>query len=113
MTVRCRIDVPAADTLPVALGRTAYRVVQEGLTNARKHASASAVEVAVRGGDKLAVEVVTRRPAGVAVAADSLPGTSSGLTGLDERVTLAGGTLHAGPDADGDFVLRATLPWRR
>ena len=113
MAVRCRIDVPAAHLLPRALSRTAYRVVQEGLTNARKHAPESAVEVAVSGGDKLAVEVVTRRPAGVAVAAESLLGASSGLIGLDERVSRAGGSLHAGPDAGGDFVLRATLPWRR
>jgi signal transduction histidine kinase len=111
MRVRCEIDVPAAETAPAALGRTAYRIVQEGLTNARKHAPAAAVDVAIAGGERLVVEVVSRRPVGVAVAAEPLPGAGSGLIGLGERVALAGGELHHGPDAAGDFVLRATLPW--
>jgi signal transduction histidine kinase len=42
-----------------------------------------------------------------------LPGAGSGLIGLGERVDLAGGTLHHERDADGDFVLTATLPWER
>jgi signal transduction histidine kinase len=110
MRVDCRVDVPAA--VPGALGRTAYRIVQEGLTNARKHAPAAAVEVDVaRSGDALVVAVVSRRPVGVAIAADPLPGAGSGLIGLGERVALAGGALEHGPDAAGDFVLRATLPW--
>jgi signal transduction histidine kinase len=107
--VTCRID--AAEGLPPALGRTAYRIVQEGLTNARKHAPAAAVDVAVTGGDPLVVAVVSRRPVGVTAAAAPLPGAGSGLIGLGERVALAGGTLEHGPDAAGDFVLRATLPW--
>ena len=57
------------------------------------------------------VEVVSRRPVGVAVAAEPLPGAGSGLIGLGERVALAGGELRHGPDPAGDFVLRATLPW--
>ena len=54
--------------MPDALGRTAYRVVQEGLTNARKHAPAAAVDVTRRAGagGALVVEVVSRRPVGVA-----------------------------------------------
>jgi signal transduction histidine kinase len=112
MRVRARIDAPAAP-VPAALGRTAYRVVQEGLTNARKHARAAAVDVAVSAdADALVVEVVSRRPVGVAVAAarERLPGAGTGLVGLAERVALAGGELHHGTDAAGDFVLRATLP---
>ncbi len=112
MRVTCRIDVAGAATAPAALGRTAYRIVQEGLTNARKHAPAAAVDVAVTGGaGELVVAVVSRRPVGVAVAADALPGAGSGLIGLNERVALAGGVLHHGTDVAGDFVLRATLPW--
>jgi signal transduction histidine kinase len=63
--------------------------------------------------DGLVVEVVSRRPVGVAVSADSgrMPGAGTGLIGLAERVALAGGELRHGPDAAGDFVLRATLPW--
>jgi signal transduction histidine kinase len=107
--VACRVDVPA--DVPVALGRTAYRIVQEGLTNARKHAPAAAVDVSVAVEEgRLVVAVVSRRPVGVAVAADPLPGAGSGLIGLGERVALAGGELEHGPDAAGDFILRATLP---
>jgi signal transduction histidine kinase len=110
MRVRCRID--AVDgAVPAALGRTAYRVVQEGLTNARKHAPGAAVDIAVSTEDGgLVVEVVSRRPVGVAAAGGHMPGAGTGLVGLAERVALAGGELHHGPDAAGDFVLRATLP---
>jgi signal transduction histidine kinase len=111
MRVRCRLDVPDAGTAPAALGRTVYRIVQEGLTNARKHAPAAAVDVTIAAGEELVVEVVSRRPVGVAVAAEPLPGAGSGLVGLGERVALTGGELRHGPDAAGDFVLRATLPW--
>jgi signal transduction histidine kinase len=114
MRVRAQIEAPA-QALPAALGRTAYRVVQEGLTNARKHAPGAAVDVAVSASaaEGLVVEVVSRRPVGVAVAAggDRMPGAGTGLVGLAERVALAGGELRHGPDAAGDFVLRATLPW--
>jgi signal transduction histidine kinase len=118
--VRLRIEAPGSDAMPVALGRTAYRIVQEGLTNARKHAPAAAVDVDIAGGDgTLVVSVVSRRPVGVAAATasasatrrDRPPGAGTGLIGLGERVALAGGALQHGPDAAGDFVLRATLPW--
>jgi signal transduction histidine kinase len=111
MHVRCRIEVSGDELPPVAVGRTAYRVVQEGLTNARKHAPAAAVDVSITGGDALVVEVVSRRPVGVALSEEPLPGAGSGLVGLTERVALAGGELRHGPGDSGDFVLRATLPW--
>jgi signal transduction histidine kinase len=109
MRVRARVDAP--DDAPDVLGRTAYRVVQEGLTNARKHAPGAAVEVEVSGavGRALVVEVVNRSPVGVRVGA--LPGAGTGLVGLSERVALVGGELEHGLDAAGDFVLRATPPW--
>jgi signal transduction histidine kinase len=110
MRVHCTLDVTEPEAMPAALGRTVYRIVQEGLTNARKHAPAAAVDVTITGGEALVVEIVSRRPVGVAVAARPLPGAGSGLIGLSERVALAGGELHHGPDASGDFVLRATLP---
>jgi signal transduction histidine kinase len=114
MHVRAHIDAPDADALPAALGRTAYRVVQEGLTNARKHAPGAAVDVDVAVDDgRLVVGVVSRRPVGVHAggASGRLPGTGTGLVGLAERVALAGGELQHGTDEDGDFVLRASLPW--
>jgi signal transduction histidine kinase len=104
MRVRSRIEAGGGE---VIVGRTAYRVVQEGLTNARKHAPAAAVEVTVEADDALVVEVVSRRSA---LAAAAPPG-GSGLIGLAERVALAGGALEHGPNPRGDFVLRATLPW--
>ena len=112
MRLRCAIDVPEDRVPSAALGRTAYRIVQEGLTNARKHAPAAAVDVRIAGGEgALVVEVVSRRPVGVGVTAEPLPGAGSGLIGLGERVALAGGELRHGPDPAGDFVLHATLPW--
>jgi signal transduction histidine kinase len=108
--VNCRIELDDGEP-PEALGRTAYRIVQEGLTNARKHAPAAAVDVAVTRArkDALVVQVANRRPLGASAAA--LPGAGTGLIGLAERVALAGGELEHGPRPDGDFVLRATLPW--
>lgn len=105
MHVRSRIEASGGEVL---VGRTAYRVVQEGLTNARKHAPAAAVEVTVGPSDQsLVVEVVSRKSA---LAPEAEPG-GSGLIGLAERVELAGGSLEHGPNRRGDFVLRAVLPW--
>jgi signal transduction histidine kinase len=108
--MRVNFESEVADEASAALGRTAYRVVQEGLTNARKHAPGAAVDVEVRGGEQLVVAVVTRPL--VAVSADPLPGAGTGLIGLGERVTLAGGALEHGSDGAGGFVLRASLPWQ-
>jgi len=102
-----RITQP--EDLPGALGRTAYRVVQEGLTNARKHAPGRPVRVLLAGkpGGRLAVEIAN--PVGPAdPVAD---GTGTGLIGLTERVRLAGGEIDHTISADGEFVLRAWLPW--
>jgi signal transduction histidine kinase len=113
MRVRTSIDVPGDTALPAALGRAAYRIVQEGLTNAHKHAPGAAVDVtiAARAGTEVAVEVVSRRAVGVVATGPAIPGAGTGLVGLAERVALAGGRLEHGPDGAGDFVLRATLPW--
>src|SRR5262249_54413676 len=109
MNVRLQQRIPNGDKVPAALGRTAYRVVQEGLTNARKHATGAAVDVQLSGGrDLLIVRVVSRPPVGVAV---DLSGAGTGLIGLAERVELAGGELKYGVDDAGDFVLIAGLPW--
>ncbi|WP_241683138.1 sensor histidine kinase [Actinomadura sp. J1-007] len=99
------------DALPAATARTAYRVVQEGLTNARKHAAGTRVRVALEGrpGDRLAIEIRNRLPAGPD-AAPAIPGSGTGLVGLTERVRLVGGTLDH-QAAGGEFRLRAWLPW--
>jgi signal transduction histidine kinase len=114
MTVRARIAAPAPESLPDPLGRTAYRVIQEGLTNARKHAPDAAVEVTIASDPRagLVVEVVSRRPVGASVNATlALTGGGTGLIGLAERLALVGGELEHGPDTNGDFIVRATLPW--
>lgn len=103
--------VPDIASVPATVGRTAYRIVQEALTNARKHAPGARVDVVVGGnaGGELTVEVRSRRPVGT--TASVIPGGGTGLVGLAERATLAGGRLEHGRADDGDFVLRAWLPW--
>lgn len=94
---------------PVMVDRAAYRVVQEALTNAAKHAPGAAVTVKVaRSAEGTTVTVHHPRP-----PAGQLPsrtGGGLGLTGLHERVRLTGGTLEAGPTADGGFRVHAWLP---
>jgi signal transduction histidine kinase len=109
MRITAQIELGDA-ALGAAVGRTAYRIAQEGLTNARKHAPGAAVALAVHAPDG-ALEVEVRSLAPVAVAAaPSLPGAGTGLVGLAERVSLAGGELEHGVGPDGAFVLRARLP---
>ena len=112
--MRVRLDRRVADlgAVPAAAGRNAYRIVQEGLTNARKHAYGSTVDVIVAGaaGEGLSVEVRNPWPVGVP-AGPGIPGTGTGIVGLTERATLAGGRLESGRTASGDFRLWAWLPW--
>lgn len=106
-------SVVAVDTtaVPPTTGRTAYRIVQEGLTNVRKHATHTAVSIDVTGqpGDGLEVVVRNKLPLGRPVHA--MPPSGLGLIGLRERVELAGGRLEREITSDRDFVLSAWLPW--
>lgn len=103
-----RVTDPAA--VPASVGRTAYRIAQEGLTNARKHAPGTEVTVSVEGapGEGLTVSVRNPAPDGEVTP---VPGSGQGLIGLTERATLAGGRLEHGPETDGGFGVRAWLPW--
>ncbi|HET9379575.1 MAG TPA: histidine kinase [Streptomyces sp.] len=100
----------AAGVVPAVVGRTAYRIAQEALTNARKHAPGTEVAVTVSGGpgEGLVVSVRNAAPEG---DVPPVPGSGQGLIGLTERATLAGGTLEHGPTADAGFQVRAWLPW--
>ena len=95
---------------PDAIGRSAYRMIQESLTNARKHAPNTAVDVTLSGrpGGQLMLEV--RNPIRLGVVASETPGSGLGLLGLTERAELIGGRLEH-VTSDGDFVVRAWLPW--
>jgi signal transduction histidine kinase len=105
---RVDLELDAAPA-PARLGRHAYRIVQEALTNARKHAPGAPVRVVVTGHAErgLVVEVGNALVPGGA----SIPGSGTGLAGIGERVHLAGGRLEHGPTAAGEFHLRAWLPW--
>ncbi|HEX2297157.1 MAG TPA: histidine kinase [Pseudonocardiaceae bacterium] len=98
-----------AGPVPDTVGRTAYRVVQEALTNARRHAPGAAVTVTVTGsaGPGLTIEVDNTAPADVQPA----PAPGQGLTGLAERVGLTGGRLEHGPNEAGGWRVAAWLPW--
>jgi signal transduction histidine kinase len=113
MTLQAHINMPDTSPLPEPLGRTAYRVVQEGLTNARKHAPGAAVEVTVTTHEQAALvaEVISHHSAGELALPAAGP-DGAGLIGLAERLALVGGQLEHGTNKTGDFVLRAVVPRR-
>lgn len=83
---------------------TAYRIVQEALTNALKHGQGDGVDLSIeRRGDRLQVSVVGGRPT-------RTPGAGHGLVGMRERVAACGGAVEAGPGPDGRFAVTAWLP---
>ena len=108
VTLSHRVADPAG--APAATGRTVYRIAQEALTNARKHAPGAPVDVTVAGGpgDGLTIEVGNPAPA---EPFEPVPGSGQGLIGLTERAGLAGGSLDHGPRPDGGFTVKARLPW--
>lgn len=102
--------------VPVTVSRTAYRIVQESLTNAGKHAPSAKVDIILGGhpGESLTISVTN--PLSVSGGASSvqaaIPGTGLGLVGLRERVELVGGGFAAGVDPElVRFVVEARLPW--
>jgi signal transduction histidine kinase len=96
-------------TVPARIGRHAYRIVQEALTNARKHAPRADVRVTVEGSPGAELTVEVRNP--LFPTEGRPPGAGAGLIGLRERVDLVGGRLEHGRTLGGDFRLQASLPW--
>ncbi len=95
---------------PVLVEHAIYRVVQEALTNVRKHAGDAATHVQIRqDADSLRLTVVNR--AGNGAGGRQLPSGGHGLLGIAERVRLVGGELTAQPTLDGGFELIAVLPF--
>ncbi|GAA1586626.1 sensor histidine kinase [Kribbella karoonensis] len=96
--------------LPALLGLTAYRIVQEGLTNTLKHAGPGArTSVALDFGREMLTVVVTDDGRGAGVAPSADPG--HGLVGMRQRVSVSGGTVSAGPKAGGGYEVVARLPY--
>lgn len=96
-------------SLPAAIELSAFRVVQEGLTNALKHAGPAHVRAVLRyDDDELQVDV-----ADDGEGTGNGSGTRRGLAGLRERVEVFGGRLEVGPRADGGWALRAVFPVAR
>lgn len=108
MAVDCENKIHDVGVVPANIGRSAYRTVQESLTNARKHAPGAAVRVMVDGSAGSGLTVEVRNP--LVKAAPEIPGAGAGLIGLTERAMLAGGRLEHGRTED-DFRVRAWLPW--
>jgi signal transduction histidine kinase len=109
-----QVDNRVADlaVVPAAAGRAAYRVVREGLTNARKHAAGRPVAVVLDGRPGTTLVIDIRNPLSrEAPAPPTVPGAGAGLVGLTERVHLAGGALDHEVTPAGEFHLHAWLPW--
>jgi signal transduction histidine kinase len=96
---------------------SAYRIIQEALTNIRKHAGVTSAEVSIdyaeRGLDIVVADRGRGASASLAMAAgrDGLPDAGHGLLGMRERAALVGGELLAGPQSGGGWIVRARLPY--
>ena len=96
------------EQLPASVGLTAYRIVQESLSNAARHAPGARISVTVDESPPYVRITVTNEPP--ATGQPHADGTGHGLAGMRERVTLLGGQLRAGPEPDGGYAVRAVLP---
>ena len=101
---RLAADVP----LPDVVGRTLYRIVQEGITNAAKHAPGAVLRIQVSGSPDDGIDITLRNPIGFGPS--RTPGSGLGLIGLTERAELRGGRLEGRNDG-ASFVLRGWIPW--
>ena len=109
-----RVDLtlrPPARPLHASVELAAYRLVQEALTNARRHAPGAPVAVRVVGDNaEVRVEVVNSAPGAIPAPRSPADSSGFGLVGMRERVRMIGGRLEAGPTDGGGFALTARLP---
>jgi signal transduction histidine kinase len=106
------VDLAVAGTprrLPAGLGLAVYRIVQEALTNAARHAAGARVGVRLRY-EPAALDVAVVDDGGRHTVPNAPSGGGRGLLGMRERVSAYAGTLEAGPSCDGGFAVRARLP---
>jgi signal transduction histidine kinase len=108
LEVRIDIDLPGEPRLTAEVETTVYRIVQEALTNVAKHAKAATVELSLRRAEHDVLIAVSDDGVGFDPAADLDGGF--GLTGMRERVDLAGGELSVLPGSSAGTVVRARLP---
>jgi signal transduction histidine kinase len=101
-----RLD--ADGTVPDAVGRTLYRIIQEGITNARKHAPGALLTIEVGGNPADGIDFLLRNPLGFGPSAT--PGAGLGLIGLSERAELRGGRLEHRREGQA-FVVTGWIPW--
>jgi signal transduction histidine kinase len=101
------VGLPLAGPLPAIVDASAYRIVQEALTNVLRHAGSSSVHVSIaRGEDSLSIEVVDDGNG----SAGRTPADGHGITGMRERALALGGTFEAGPLPSGGWRVAAVLP---
>lgn len=108
--VRAQVLVSDAATCDPQVAHACYRLVQESISNVRRHAQGQAVRVEVRGGPETGVTITATNWLMPGTPASSVGG-GHGLTGMSERVALVGGSFQAGATLDGAFTVIAWLPW--
>jgi signal transduction histidine kinase len=101
---------PTPDDLPTSLQITTFRIVQEAVSNAVRHAPGSSIEIAIDP-HQTPLTLRVHNSAGGEQTAPGPSGAGHGLRGMQERVTLLGGSLMVGPDPSGGWTVTAVLPW--
>jgi signal transduction histidine kinase len=111
LAVKLRVE-GARVQVPAGIDLSAYRIVQEALTNVLKHAGAARAQVVIGYGDReVTIEVTDDGRGAAPKAVADRPGTGHGLIGVRERVALFGGDFEVGPQPGGGFRVAARLPF--
>ena len=103
-------EVRHPELLPTITARHGYRIVQEALTNARKHAPQCTVTLRLSGAPGEGLTLLVRNPLSLAPNGGEVPGAGLGLVGVRERVAISGGRMDVRRE-DGFFELEVWLPW--